>query len=208
MAEHNTPGTTGSPAERTRAGRTGGQQGNGSIVNRMKQSATEQLTSQKDRGIDALGSVAQAVRSSTQKLRDENHDTIASYVDTAADQIETWSRRLKEKDINELLTDVQRVARRQPAAFIASAFALGLVAARFLKSSRPQNEYGYGSDLRRNVYGGRPRMSAAGDRGSGTSSGGRETATAISDMEPAVGTSSPQGRGRADRSDRTRREQS
>lgn len=139
--------------------------GSGGIVNRVKESATAQLTNQKDRGTDALGSVAQAVRSSTQRLRDEQHDTIAGYVDKAADQIDSWSRRLKEKDIDELLTDVQRLARRQPAVFIGSAFALGLVGARFLKSSRQQNEYGQGSESRRSMYGTQPQMSTAGDRG-------------------------------------------
>jgi len=133
------------------------QKKNGGIVSYVKDSATAQLTTQKDRGTDALGRVAEAVRSSTQKLRDERHDTIAGYVDKAADQIENWSRRLRDKDVNELVSDVQRLARRQPAVFIGSAFALGLVGARFLKSSRPQsqqNRYDYGSESRRTRYGG------------------------------------------------------
>lgn len=174
MAEPNTPtsGTTritadNSPTAPQRAGgsqqSTGIQQPTG-MVDRVKQSATAQLTNQKDRGTDALGSVAQAVRSSTQRLRDEHHDEIAGYVDKAADQIEHWSRRLKEKDIDELVTDVQRLARRQPAVFIGSAFVLGLAGARFLKSSRQQNEYGHGSESRRGIYGGQPQISSAGDR--------------------------------------------
>ena len=73
------------------------QQNRGSVIDRVKQSATAQLTTQKDRGIDALGSVTQAVRSSSQRLRDEKHETIAGYVDQAADQIDTWSRRIREK---------------------------------------------------------------------------------------------------------------
>jgi len=148
----------------------GGQQsqGDGGIVNRVKESAVAQVSTQKDRGTDALGSVAQAVRSSTQRLRDEKHDTIAGYVDKAADQIENWSRRLKEKDVNELVTDVQRLARRQPAVFIGSAFALGLVGARFLKSSNQQNDYG--SEYRRGMYGGGRSMGTAADE-SGRSRG-------------------------------------
>jgi hypothetical protein len=134
------------------------------IVSRVKESATAQLTTQKDRGTDALGSVAQAVRSSTQKLREENHDAIAGYVERAADQIEDWSRRLRERDVDDLLTDVQRLARRQPAVFVGSAFALGLVGARFLKSSRQQNPYDYSSESRRQHPGG-AALSTAHDRG-------------------------------------------
>jgi hypothetical protein len=172
----------------------------GGIVNRVKESATAQLTNQKDRGTDALGSVAQAVRSSTQRLRDEQHDTIAGYVDKAADQIESWSRRLKEKDIDELMTDVQRLARRQPAVFIGSAFALGLVGARFLKSSRQQNQYGYGSESRRDLYGTRPQMSTAGDRGAWNR--GQADATlvveevSISDIDTSGPTANQSGRSR------------
>jgi hypothetical protein len=120
-----------------------GQKTNGGIVNRVKETAAAQLAAQKDRGTDALGRVADAVRSSTQRLRDEQHDTIAGYVDKAADQIETWSRRLREKDVEELVADVQQLARRRPAVFIGSAFALGVVGARFLKSSRPQPQFQY-----------------------------------------------------------------
>ena len=117
----------------------GAQERSSGIVNRVKESAAAQLTTQKNRGTDALGQVANAVRSSTQKLREERHDTIAGYIDKAADQIDNWSRRLRDKDIDELTSDVQRLARRQPAVFISSAFALGLVGARFFKSSRQQD---------------------------------------------------------------------
>ena len=149
----------------TQTSPTGGAQEKrgGGIVNQIKESATAQLTSQKDRGTDALGRVAEAVRASTQKLRDERHDTVASYVDKAADHIETWSRRLREKDVNELLSDVQRLARRNPAVFIGSAFALGLVGARFLKSSRQRNEHGYGHESRRTLYGSGPAPSTVHD---------------------------------------------
>lgn len=108
---------------------------NSGIVDRVKQTATSQLSAQKDKATDGLGSVAQAVRQTTQGLRDHQQDTVAQYVDRAADQIERLSDRLKNKDVAELLDDAQRLARQQPALFIGGAFALGLVGARFLKSS-------------------------------------------------------------------------
>jgi hypothetical protein len=141
-----------------------GRQEKSDVVNRVKEGATAQLTTQKDRGTDALSSVAQAVRSSTQKLREENHGAIAGYVERAADQIEDWSRRLRDKDVDDLLTDVHRLARRQPAVFIGSAFVLGLVGARFLKSSRQQNQQDDSSAIRRQSPGGAP-LRTAHDRG-------------------------------------------
>jgi hypothetical protein len=178
------PVGAGGNAETTTAGRTQyatGDQNNGSIIDKVKQSATAQLTQQKDRGADALGSVEQAVRATTQRLRDEKHDTIARYVDQAADQFAGWTRRLKEKNIDELATDVQRLARRQPAAFIGSAFALGLIAARFLKSSHPENE---DSESESHRYSTGVRMSTASDRS--PRGRGREAEVGIAAHEAAI----------------------
>jgi len=161
----------------------GAQERNSGIVNRVKESAAAQLTTQKNRGTDALGQVANAVRSSTQKLRQEQHETIAGYIDKAADQIDNWSRRLKDKDINELTSDVQRLARRQPAVFISSAFALGLLGARFFKSSRQQNEYGYGNESRRTRYGGAPGRSTVHDYSAGNRNySGRDDEPLVSEI--------------------------
>jgi hypothetical protein len=113
------------------------------MVDRMKDRASEQINSQKNRATDGLGTMAQAVRQSTQQLRDQRHETVASYVEQAADQLERLSQRLKQKDVGELLEDAQRLARRQPALFVGSAFALGLIGARFMKSSPDGRNGGY-----------------------------------------------------------------
>ena len=192
----------------------GAQERSSGIVNRVKESAAAQLTTQKNRGTDALGQVANAVRSSTQKLREERHETIAGYIDNAADQIDNWSRRLRDKDIDELMSDVQRLARRQPAVFIGSAFALGLVGARFFKSSRQQNEYGYGNESRRTRYGGTTRPStvhdySTGDRSYSARDRGDEPVVSefgISDVEieqATPSTSGPEGGVRSNRGRRT-----
>jgi hypothetical protein len=55
----------------------------------------------------------------------------------AADQMRHFSDQLRQKDVRELLSDVERFAQRQPTVFLGGAFALGLLGARFLKSSSP-----------------------------------------------------------------------
>jgi hypothetical protein len=114
----------------------------GGMMGRVRERATAQLENQKGRATDGIGSVAQAVRQSTQQLRDQKHDTIAQYVEKAAEQLDRFSNRLREKDVSELVEDVQRFARRQPALFIGAAFAAGLLGARFLKSSSDAGQYG------------------------------------------------------------------
>lgn len=116
----------------TQAGQKDTQTG---IMGKVRERANAQLASQKDRATDGLGTVAHAVRQSTQQLREQQHDTVANYMDKAADQLDRFSSRLKDKDIGELIGDAQQFARRQPAVFIGSAFAVGLLGARFLKSS-------------------------------------------------------------------------
>ena len=105
------------------------------LMDRVKESATSQLGAQKDRATDGIGSVAQAVRQSGQHLRDQQHDTIAQYIEQAADQLERFAVRMKDRNVGDLAREAQELARRRPALFIGSAFALGLLGARFLKSS-------------------------------------------------------------------------
>jgi hypothetical protein len=105
------------------------------LIENVKQRATAQLDSQKGRATDSITSIANAVRGSTSKLRDEQHDVLAQYVETFADQLERFSTNLRGKDMNELLDDARDFARRQPALFVGGSFALGLLAGRFLKSS-------------------------------------------------------------------------
>jgi len=113
-------------------GNNGGDHG---IVSRVCERAAAELSTQKNLAFDGIGSVAQAVRQSTQHLREQQHDALAGYVEQAADQIERFAQQLRGRDLNELFNDAQRLARRQPAIFIGSAFALGLIGARFFKSS-------------------------------------------------------------------------
>jgi hypothetical protein len=105
------------------------------IVGKAKERATAQLSTQKDRATDGLGSIARAVRQSTSSLRENQQETVAQYVEKAADHIERFSNTLREKDVDELLREAQQFARRRPALFIGGSFAVGLLAARFLKSS-------------------------------------------------------------------------
>ena len=107
----------------------------------MRDKATSQLNEQKTRATDSLGNVAQAVRQSTQHLREQQYDTVAQFVERAADQIERFSNHLRERDLNQLVGEAQRFARQQPAVFIGSSFAAGMLAARFIKASRPSRSF-------------------------------------------------------------------
>jgi len=112
-------------------------EGDSGIMGRVRERAAAQLNTQKDRATDGVGNVVQVVRNATRELRDQHHETMAEYIDRTVAQVERFASRLKNKDVTELVQDAQTLARRQPAVFIGSAFALGLLGARFFKSSSP-----------------------------------------------------------------------
>jgi len=114
------------------------QQKAGRVVDQTRQQMTSRLASQKDRAAEGLGSVAQALWQTGQQLREQDQDGVTSYIDNAASQVERFSTYLQNNDVGELINDVERFARRQPAVFLGGAFVLGLLGARFLKSSRQQ----------------------------------------------------------------------
>jgi len=105
------------------------------LMNTVKQRAAAQLDTQKTRATDGLSVMANAVRQTTQTLRNDHHESLAQYVDRAADQLERFSNVIRDKDMDQMLRDARNLARRQPALFIGGSFAVGLLAARFVKSS-------------------------------------------------------------------------
>ncbi len=81
-----------------------------------------------------LGSVAAALRESTKELKD---NMVAPYIEKAADQIDRASEFLRNGDLRQAQRSVEDYARREPLLFLGGAFALGLLGARFIKSSSP-----------------------------------------------------------------------
>lgn len=126
--------------------------GSAGLMDKVRSGANAQLSMQKDRAVEGIGNVAQAVRQSTQHLREQQHDVIARYVEQAAGQLERFSNKLREKNVGEMLRDAQQFAKRRPAIFVGSAFAVGLLGARFLKSSR-ERQAGFGTTAGRRPSG-------------------------------------------------------
>jgi hypothetical protein len=100
-----------------------------------RDAATERLESRKNRAADTLSGVARSLRSSGEQLEGDQHGA-GEYIRQAADQVERLAGYLQHRDVSDMLDQAEDFARRQPALFVGSAFALGLVGARFLKSSR------------------------------------------------------------------------
>jgi hypothetical protein len=189
------PGSAGTTQQNI-SGTGQSQQSGEGLASKVKERASAQLNTQKDRATEGLGTMAQAVRQSTQQLRDQKHETIAGYVEQAANQIDRLSQGLKSKDVGELARDAQRLAQKRPAMFVGSAFAIGLLGARFLKSSPPHDEHEY-ERLGQRGYGARGYETP----GSGPFAGGYQTeggrTLPSSGTSAGTGTKGPTGTGRS-----------
>ncbi|MBA2737220.1 MAG: hypothetical protein H0U50_10610 [Pyrinomonadaceae bacterium] len=102
--------------------------------------ATSVIDEKKTDLASGLTSVADTIRQVSSTLRETDEqsgvtDTAAKYSDSLAKQIEQISDYFEQNDVRAMISDVERFARRNPAVFIGGAFAVGLLVARFLKSS-------------------------------------------------------------------------
>lgn len=112
----------------------------GQAVGAATKKAELAIEEQKTNLTSGLTSVASSLHQVSDNLRDTDEQTeitkmTAKYGDQLAQQIEHISDYFENRDPREMLKDVEGFARRNPEIFIGAAFTLGLLAARFLKSS-------------------------------------------------------------------------
>ena len=105
------------------------------LANRGSEQVKSQLANQKHQAAQRMTPVQTALRETGQQLRKQGQGPVAQYADNAADQVERFSRYLRENDVDQLISGVQSFARRRPALFLGSAVTLGFLGTRFLKSS-------------------------------------------------------------------------
>ena len=72
-----------------------------------------------------------------EQLRSEDQARFGDIADNLGRQVDRVADYLRESDGRTIARDIESLARRQPALVFAGAFAIGLVAARFLKSTDP-----------------------------------------------------------------------
>lgn len=102
---------------------------------RVREQVQSRLEMQKQNAAQSLTGVAQSLRTAGRQLEGQQAAP-SRYVQQAADRVEGLAHYLENRDVGEILDEVEDFARRQPPVFLGAAFALGVLGARFLKSSR------------------------------------------------------------------------
>jgi hypothetical protein len=113
---------------------------------KARDSAAGSLSNSRNETADRISGIAAAFRRTSDSLRSENQGRVANLTDSLAEQVERLSSYLREHDLKDVRNDVESLARRQPAVAIGAALALGMLGARFLKSSQRNDRHEWRHD--------------------------------------------------------------
>jgi hypothetical protein len=128
-------------------------------LEQAKTQAMSKLRDGKTRMAGQVGTMAHALRSAGNEFRGEDQARLAEFTDSAAERVDRMGRYIDEHSVAEMLDDIERIARRAPTLFLGGAFAMGLLGARFLKTSERRR-----LQDRENEFGGTASYSGAGSR--------------------------------------------
>ncbi len=96
------------------------------------------VSEQKNAGAEYLDKVAHAIHRAAGEFEGDVPQA-ARYIRRAGSELSTVAKAVRQRDVRELVAEVEDVARRQPALFFGGAVILGFAALRFLKSSPPSS---------------------------------------------------------------------
>ena len=109
------------------------------VARGVKDDMVETADEAKTKGVDQMGGVSRAVHGAADQLGRELPQA-AGYIHSVADKLESASSTLRERSTEDLVSDFNSFARRQPAAAFAGSVLAGFALSRFLKSSAPRPE--------------------------------------------------------------------
>jgi hypothetical protein len=102
----------------------------------IRGAAESLLDEGKDRAIDTVHGVAQALRKTAEGLQEaEGGEFVARYAEQAADQIERFTESMRDRHLTDVVADLDDFARRQPTLFLVGAVAAGFIVGRFMSAS-------------------------------------------------------------------------
>jgi ElaB/YqjD/DUF883 family membrane-anchored ribosome-binding protein len=131
------------------------------VAGQARDRMRDQVDQRSTQAGDQVHQHASDLRDVAQQLREQGKEGPAKIADQVAERAERAGSWMKDSDADRILGDVEDFGRRQPWAVVASAFAIGFVASRFLKaSSRDRYQASHsavnGSGANRQALGGPP----------------------------------------------------
>lgn len=122
------------------------------ITERIKQDGRQKIESTKRSAADQIDQVARALSRAGQELN-QNQPTLANYASQFSSNVSALAARLRDGNLDELISDTRELARRNPGLFLAGGVALGFALSRFLKASADDMQASGYSGVRAGSYG-------------------------------------------------------
>jgi ElaB/YqjD/DUF883 family membrane-anchored ribosome-binding protein len=107
----------------------------GQAKGQSREQLRRQLSQRSTQAGTQFGSAADAMRRTSEQLREEGKDSVAKAMDAVADRGEQLGNYLTRADGDQILRDVEDLARRQPWLFVGGSAVIGFLASRFMKAS-------------------------------------------------------------------------
>jgi hypothetical protein len=146
------------------------------VASQARDQVQQIVTQQKDQVAERLGGLAGVLHDTANRMReDERSGPFGGYADQVANQVDKLSTYLRNNDLSGFVRDTEGFARRRPDLFLGGTFLAGLMLARFLKASSPDEEdFGYGGSAYQGYQGSQryPETTGASTYGTGTSAYG------------------------------------
>jgi ElaB/YqjD/DUF883 family membrane-anchored ribosome-binding protein len=101
-----------------------------------RDSASASLQESRHQAADRISGLANAVRGTSERLRSEQQVRAADLTDSLAGHVDRLGAYLRDRDLSDVRRDAEDFARRQPLVAVGIGLGLGLLGARFLKSSQ------------------------------------------------------------------------
>jgi hypothetical protein len=115
--------------------------GKSGITDRLKDDSKQKIESTKRSAADQIDQVAQALNRAGEELN-QSQPTLANYASQFASSVSTFANRLRDGNMDELISDTREFARRNPGMFLLGGVAVGFALSRFLKASGEQMQAG------------------------------------------------------------------
>ena len=108
------------------------------IVDTVHEEAERLFDAQRDLAASKVERVGKMVHQASHALHAVRMDGVADYIDSAAEQVESLSDYIKERNLNDILQDAGEIVSRNKGLAIGGLFLTGFAVARFLKASEAQ----------------------------------------------------------------------
>jgi hypothetical protein len=116
------------------------------VLGKAKDAGQQQLESGKQAAVSQAEKVATVIEEASSQLRQSDMQTLADYASEIGTTIKSFSENLRNRSVDEIVRDIQDIARRNPTAFLLGSVAVGVAVSRFFKASAQRQHGTYTKD--------------------------------------------------------------